>query len=629
MLAFPLCVGLRMQTREVDVQQIAAWLTAVPLCVGLSADEMSAIAAQVRVRDFVEGETLAAANVEVIEFWVIVAGQIEAVLEDARGHEKLLGVVHPGETVGDVALLEKTRRPVRFTARSSGTLLAISAATFHEWLEAYSPLMRNLFRTLSQRYKRVVGIESRKLPSPRLGIVSSSARGMVLVRRLTTRLLAAGERLNVWAEHPESLQQAGAWPESQPVRSLAPADEPLVQLSPESIDRQIVVWSPSSGEHLDIRRLIDCDEVLWLTEPSEGQAVFGYLRRAASELGELSEKARVVWLLDANTRVAPWLAGWDLKKPDLKAPVESTGNRLTRLESQGLDRLVRALRGFSVGIALAGGGAKGMAHFGVLHALEEAGISFDAMSGTSAGAMAGILYAAGMSPESAVEGFQSDLNPSRLFRMIPKWPNWYLLTQFRRRAWESMLRSYLHDWRLEQLAIPFHSVTVDLVQARAVIRRQGDAVHALLESINLPVVSRPILRDGMVLVDGGILNNLPADVLADGGVDFVVGVDVSSRIRHEFAGNRPGMPDEQMKAAGALDTLFRIFEAQAHSLGNLRNRAVDFWITPDTSPFALADFHRTREIAAAGETATHSKLSELKQRLAELELRLLEQPPLR
>ena len=219
--------------------------------------------------------------------------------------------------------------------------------------------------------------------------------------RLTTRLLAAGERLNVWAEHPESLQQAGAWPESQPVRSLAPADEPLVQLSPESIDRQIVVWSPRSGEHLDIRRLIDCDEVLWLTEPSEGQAVFGYLRRAASELGELSEKVRVVWLLDANTRVAPWLAGWDLKKPELKAPVESTGKRLTRLESQGLDRLVRALRGFSVGIALAGGGAKGMAHFGVLRALEEAGISFDAMTGTSAGAMVGIFYAAGMSPESA------------------------------------------------------------------------------------------------------------------------------------------------------------------------------------------------------------------------------------
>ena len=113
----------------------------------------------------------------------------------------------------------------------------------------------------------------------------------------------------------------------------------------------------------------------------------------------------------------------------------------------------------------------------------------------------------------------------------------------------------------------FNAVTVDLVQVRTVVRRQGDAVHAILESINLPIVSKPILRDGMALVDGGVLNNLPADVLAESGVDFVVGVDVSSRVRNEFAGNRPDMPTARMRNASALDTLFRIFESQAHNIG--------------------------------------------------------------
>ena len=84
-----------------------------------------------------------------------------------------------------------------------------------------------------------------------------------------------------------------------------------------------------------------------------------------------------------------------------------------------------------------------------------------------------------------------------------------------------MLRKYLHDWRLEQLQIPFHAITVDLVQVRSVVRREGDVVHAILESINLPIISRPILRDGMALVDGGVLNNLPADVLAESGVDSI------------------------------------------------------------------------------------------------------------
>ena len=336
---------------------------------------------------------------------------------------------------------------------------------------------------------------------------------------------------------------------------------------------------------------------------------------------------RVVWLIESDTPVAPPLPGWKWKKAPIKAPVESTGGDLTRLERQGLDRLVRALRGYSLGIALAGGGAKGMAHLGVLRVLEEAGLSFDMMSGTSAGAMAGIVYASGIPPDYGVDSFQRDLTPSRLFRMLPKWPNWYLVKQYRRLAWDAMLRQYLHDWRLEQLLIPFHSVTVDLVQVRPVVRSQGDAVHAILESINLPIVSRPIMREGMALVDGGILNNLPADVLVEKGADFVIGVDVSSRVRFEFAGNRPDTPASKLKSASAMDTLMRIFEAQAHNIGNIRNRAVDFWITPDTSGYGMAEFNRTTEIAATGEAAARQKLPELQQRLAELEQRLLGLPP--
>ena len=392
------------------------------------------------------------------------------------------------------------------------------------------------------------------------------------------------------------------------------------------VDRQIVVWSPGSDGRTEFKQLLGCDEVLWLLEPRDAANVSQDLASLNSLQGELAQKVRIVWLLDADTPVAPLLSGWEFKKADVKVAVESTGGALTRQERQGLDRLVRALRGISVGIALAGGGAKGMAHFGVLHALEQAGLSFDVMSGTSAGAMAGILYASGMSPEQAIKNFQHDLTPSRLFRSLPKWPNWYLVSQYRRRAWDGMLRKYLHDWRLEQLSIPFNAVTVDLVQVRTVVRRQGDAVHAILESINLPIVSKPILRDGMALVDGGVLNNLPADVLAESGVDFVVGVDVSSRVRNEFAGNRPDMPTAKMRDASALDTLFRIFESQAHNIGKLRNRAVDFWIKPDTSGFGLAEFHRTAEIAAVGEAAAHDTIAELKQRLVELEKRLLEQP---
>jgi NTE family protein len=616
-----------MQTATVDDERVLAWLRTVRLCDGLDAEQLAAIAGETRIRPFVAGQTLASAGDEVSEFWIVVEGELESFLTDPRGREKWLGTIQQGETVGELAILEKApTRPIRFTARTHGTLLVAPAAALHEWVKLYPRVMQNLFSTLSERFKLVAGVASRKLPSPRLAIVAASPRGCVLAGRLATRLLAAGERLRAWASQPSGLMTTKCWPDTLPIHELAAGATPLLQPPAADVDRQIVVYSPGVEGGKDFKPLQGCDEVLWLLEPRDSANASQDLAALNSLPGELAQNLRVVWLLDAGTPVAPVPVGWEFKKADVKVSVESTGDPLSRLERQGLDRLVRALRGISVGISLAGGGAKGMAHLGVLHTLDEAGLSFDTMSGTSAGAMAGLMYASGMPPDQAIKHFQRDLTPSRLFRNLPKWPNLYLVSQFRRRAWDGMLRKYLHDWRIEQLPIPFHAVTVDLVQVRTVVRRQGDAVHAILESINLPIVSRPILRDGMALVDGGVLNNLPADVLAESGVDFVVGVDVSSRVRNEFAGNRPDMPTRKMRHAGTLDTLFRIFESQAHNLGKFRNRAVDFWIKPDTSGFGLAEFHRTTEIAAVGEAAAQGSIAELKQRLVELEKKLLEQP---
>jgi len=615
-----------MSSLEFDINRVNAWLAASHICTGLDDDAIKAIASQVQVRRVTAGETLASAGDAVTEFWIVVEGEIDAYLVNARGRERWLAKAEQGETVGEIAILENMpTRPIRYVARTHGTLLVAPAAMLRVWIENYPRVMQNLFATLSSRFKTVTGVASRKLPSPRLGIVVTSTRGYLLAGRVSTRLLEAGERLRVWASQPAHLRSSGSWPAELPIQELTPDDAPLLQPPTPNVDRQVVVWSAGSDPSIEARasQLLGCDELLWLLEPREGIQHLLLLKPVQEEL---SQKVRIVWLLDTETPVAPVLSGWEHKKPNLKVPVETQGGELTRLERQGLDRLVRVLRGFSIGLALAGGGAKGMAHLGVLRALEGAGLSFDVMSGTSAGAMVGILFSSGMSPELEVESFLRDLKPPRWIRFLPKWYNWYLVAQYRRRAWERLLRHYLHDWRLEQLLIPFYAITVDLVQVRTVVRSEGDAVRSILESINLPVVSKPILSDGMALVDGGILNNLPADVLAERGVDFVVGVDVSTHVRPVFAGNRPDMPTVRMKDAGVLDTLFRIFESQSHNLGKFRNEAVDFWIQPDVSGFGMAEFHRSAEIAAAGEAAALEQIPELKRRLADLEARLLEHP---
>ena len=151
-------------------------------------------------------------------------------------------------------------------------------------------------------------------------------------------------------------------------------------------------------------------------------------------------------------------------------------------------RLVHDLRGVRIGVALGGGAARGMSHLGMLKVLEQHGIVVDMIAGTSAGAMTGIVHSSGLDPDYSAEQFSRDLRPSWIFRHLPHGKHWYLLYKYRRGQFDPMLRKYLHDWRLEQLPVPCLSVTVDLVSGNFVARERDDAVHAILESINLPVL---------------------------------------------------------------------------------------------------------------------------------------------
>jgi len=207
--------------------------------------------------------------------------------------------------------------------------------------------------------------------------------------------------------------------------------------------------------------------------------------------------------------------------------------------ANGLERLVHDLRGIRVGVALGGGAARGMAHLGVLKTIEQAGIVVDMIAGTSVGAMTGIVYASGLDCDYSARQFAVDLRPSWIFRHLPRGSHWYLLYKYRRGHFGPMLRKYLHDWKLEQLVLPCVSVTLDLVGGRTVVRDGGDAVDAILESINLPVLSIPICRNGQALVDGGLVNNVPADVLVSMGCNFVIAVSVTAKLEKQFCNITP------------------------------------------------------------------------------------------
>ena len=176
-----------------------------------------------------------------------------------------------------------------------------------------------------------------------------------------------------------------------------------------------------------------------------------------------------------------------------------------------------------IGIALGGGGALGMAHIGVLKALEENGIVPDIVVGTSIGAIVGGVYCAGNSwqqlQEKAVKVktvnlFDINLNPRGMLSG---------------RATERLITNLLDgDKQIENLPKKFACVAVDLVDGEEVHFLNGSLVKAIRSSISVPGVFVPVNQDEKVLVDGGVLNNVPADVARNMGADIVIAVNLVS-----------------------------------------------------------------------------------------------------
>jgi predicted acylesterase/phospholipase RssA len=369
-----------------------------------------------------------------------------------------------------------------------------------------------------------------------------------------------------------------------------------------------------------------CDRAVYFVPHSAGQAAVRRLQGFDVPTRGWRDKVSIAWLLGGDSPLAPAL-------PDLRSlacrdfKINETAPRLPQGQSlaNGLERLVHDLRGVRVGLALGGGAARGMSHLGVLKTLERSGIVVDMIAGTSAGAMTGIIYASGMDPGHAASRFAADLRPSWLFRHLPRGDQLYLLHKYRRGRFDPMLRRYLHDWRLEQLAVPCLSVTVDLVGGNAVVREQGDATLAILESINLPVLSVPILRGDQALIDGGLVNNIPADVLVSMGCNFVIAVSVTAKMEKRFCNITPGAPPTR-KRPSTIQTLLRSFQVQNYNLNSYGVGPADVVIAPDVTGFELTEFMRAKELAAIGEVAALEQVPKIRQLLHRLDSQLFPVP---
>ena len=589
---------------------------------GLTDEELDLIASRASVITFDADTPLHSQKNPFLDLLLIISGAARLWIPGVNDVPHIVQVIGRSNQFGLLGLFHDDQSPVNVDTTQNLSGLAIKRQDAIELLNQIPRWHRNLLGALGMRLHQAF-TPKRIGHRPRLvAILHASEEYRHLSTTLIRRLQSLGEDVAVISDREDIRVTAK--------RSISLLDQHGNLRNPNEVRSEASSWATIERCILDIRLdknieylnevLQDSDTILCCFDSNTSRETESLLSELSKWHPAARKKISLVRILRGTQQVADPLGNMhSICRGDFKIHWDGFGQSCHTTRKSGIERIIRNLRGSSIGFALGGGAARGMAHLGVLSVLDEEGIPIDFLSGTSAGALTGIPYAAGYDSTWLIETFSQDLKPSKRYKFLPYGDAWYMIGKFRGGGWGEMLRTHLFDWTLEQLSIPFTSVTADLVAAEQVHRSSGDAANAILESINLPGVSPPICQNGRVLVDGGILNNVPADVLVNQGATFIVAVDVAAKIGHMFAGNNPTTPTDQMNTPNMFQTLGRVRAAQDRNIRKMGTQDTDFTIEPDVSAFQLTDFQNASAIAQQGVIATREALPQLRKLLKQLD----------
>lgn len=286
----------------------------------------------------------------------------------------------------------------------------------------------------------------------------------------------------------------------------------------------------------------------------------------------------------------------------------------------------RPMKKLKTGLVLGGGGARGLAHIGVLQVLQSAGIQIDVVVGSSMGAIVGAVYAQHPDVDYVERKFRSFLlngqetllgamryrrssgyEPDRFLKQISK--------EFKRRVVINLaahrksllkpgrlansIRILVEEGTIDQLTLPFACSAVDLISGEDIIFQSGDLYQALSASAAIPGILPPVEIGQQMLIDGSVTNNFPIETAREMGADIVLAVNVSADI------------DSQQNIENVVDVIMRSNAAASRKLNISALHQADFVLSPPTGSVYWADFENIDQLIQAGRQEMQRRLPEL------------------
>jgi NTE family protein len=253
--------------------------------------------------------------------------------------------------------------------------------------------------------------------------------------------------------------------------------------------------------------------------------------------------------------------------------------------------------GRRLGLALGGGGARGLAHIGVLKVLEGEGITADFVAGTSVGSLIGALHCCGYGWRELYELARTTDWADLVTFAVPR------MGLVNARKLEHLVDRLAGGRRVEELPVPFRAVAVDITAGEEVVLAEGPVALAVRASASIPGIFEPTPWQGRLLVDGGLLDNVPSEVVRDMGAEVVLAVNLSGE-------RSKSKPPENI-----LDVVLYSMEVLIHGQGLKGTAAADVPVVPDLEGFSYRNLGRLKEMVDRGEQAMRAALPALRRRL--------------
>ena len=506
--------------RPAPTPELIAFLASTSLLRGLDESALRAIAAELEHVYLVGGGTLMREGEAGDSLYILLSGRLRIVARRPDKAETVINEIGSGETVGEMAILTGEPRSATVRAIRDCALVKFSKAAFDHLVERYPKMMMQLAGLIVLRFQQMVR-------SPRFETVPST---IVLVpagedapvadvaRHLVATLATMGTTLHLHRQFvDECLGQGAAQspPDHEDNRRI------IAWLSEQEGRHKFVVYEPDAWPSPWAARCVRQADRILLVGRVDSPPVLSRLEADALGSGPTSAAAELVLVhppgATRSTGTREWLA---------KRRV-TTHHHVRHGSEADMRRLARRLTGRSIGLVLSGGGARGLAHIGAIRALEELAVPIDVIGGTSIGGIMAALYALGHDSRSMIELSRRGFVDMGVQPLADYTPPFVSLLSGRRAS--AVLKMFAAGAQIEDLWVKYFCVSTNLTRAECLVHEDGPLNKWLLATACLPGYYPPIPFNGDLLVDGGLLNLLPTDVMRRLGVGTIIGVDVAAR----------------------------------------------------------------------------------------------------